>query len=143
LPYVIAIHDERDAQEQTAKTQNPDRGDNSSDPRAIRSGLATDGYLIRSSLTVEEALEQSKSWQPEIVIADEAVADFSEQTFFKALRASNINSSLLIRSDSRTSFVELLDRGADDCIERSCSVAEARARVRSKLYKFHRPVTGQ
>jgi two-component system, OmpR family, response regulator MtrA len=103
----------------------------------LRTALTADGYLVRSSGSGQEALEQSKAWRPEIVIADGLLADIEVSVFCTVLRASGAVSSILVRSGQPANIVEVLDAGADDCMDKSCSNVELKARVRSKLKKIN------
>lgn len=94
----------------------------------LRNGLVGDGFRVRVSETAEAALAESGMWHPTMVIADESFAGFIDK-----LRRLCANVPVLIRSRSRAQFVALLNGGADDCVETTCSVAELRARIRSKL----------
>lgn len=108
-------------------------GDGSSEITAIREGLVADGCRVRLSGTAEAALAASQEWHPEVVIADDTFAEFIQH-----LRRLCIDIPVLVRSRSRAAFVELLNSGADDCVDKSCSVAELRARIRSKLRNSRR-----
>ncbi|HEY5214064.1 MAG TPA: response regulator, partial [Acidobacteriaceae bacterium] len=99
----------------------------------LRTALTTDGYLVHSSMSGQDALEQSKAWRPEIVVADGSLADIEIPAFCTALRASGAASSILVRLRQPSEFIEVLDAGADDCVDRGCSMSELRARVRSKI----------
>ena len=103
-------------------------GSSTSEIAVIRNGLVADGCQVRVSETAETALAESIRWKPEMVIADDSFADF-----IGTLRRICTDIPVLIRSQSRTQFVALLNGGADDCVEKTCSVAELRARIRSKL----------
>jgi two-component system, OmpR family, response regulator len=107
----------------------------------LRATLTADGYLVRSSRSGQEALEQSKVWRPEIVIADGLLADIEVSVFCTVLRGSGTASSILVRSGQWGNIVEVLDAGADDCIDKSCSNTELKARVRSKLKKINYQAT--
>jgi DNA-binding response OmpR family regulator len=103
----------------------------------LRAALTADGYLVRSSRSGQEALEQSRAWRPEIVIADDLLADIEVSVFCTVLRASDAASSILVRSGRWGNIVKVLDAGADDCIDKSCSIAELKARVRSQLKRIN------
>jgi len=107
----------------------------------LHTALTADGYLVRSSESGREALEESKAWQPEIVIADGLLADIELSEFCTVLRASGAASSILVRSRQQGNIVEVLDAGADDCLDKRCSIAELKARVRSKLKKVNYQAT--
>jgi|SRR5665213_351964 len=99
----------------------------------LESVLMADGYLVCCSVSGCDALEQSKAWRPEIVVADGSLADIEIPAFCTALRASGAASSILVLLRQPSEFIEVLDAGADDCVDRGCSMAELRARVRSKI----------
>jgi len=107
----------------------------SSDLREIGTSLVSDGFQIRFSNTSEAALTASQAWYPDFVIVDDTASGF-----IKAFRALNFRTPLLARTPTRAGFAGLLDDGADDCVERLCSVTELRARIRSKLKYSRRPV---
>ena len=103
-------------------------GDASSDLGKIRNALVADGFHVRFSGTAESALVEWRRWQSEIVIVDETVPDV-----IAALRRISARVVVLARTHSCANCIELLDAGADDCVGKTCSVAELRARIRSKL----------
>jgi DNA-binding response OmpR family regulator len=103
-------------------------GDASSDLKDLRSALVADGFHVRFSGTAESALAEWRRWQFDIVILDETVPDV-----IAAFRQISARVVVLARTRSLANCIDLLDAGADDCVGTTCSVAELRARIRSKL----------
>ena len=99
----------------------------------LGSALVADGYLVRSSTSGHDALEQSRIWRPQLIIADGSLTDIKIPSLCTVLRASGNASSIMVRLLHPSDFVEVLDAGADDCMDGGCSTSELKARVRSKL----------
>src|SRR5665213_3469570 len=83
----------------------------------LESVLMADGYLVRCSVSGCDALEQSRVWRPEIVIADGTLVDMEIPSFCTVLRTSGDASSILVRLRQSSDFAEVLDAGADDCVD--------------------------
>lgn len=109
-------------------------GDASSDLGNIRNALVADGFHVRFSEMPESALAEWRRWQFDIVIVDETVPDV-----IAAFRRISARVLVLARTHSCANCIELLDAGADDCVGKTCSVAELRARIRSKLRTLSPP----
>lgn len=109
-------------------------GDASSDLGKIRNALVADGFQVRFSEMPESALAEWRRWQFDIVIVDETVPDV-----IAAFRRISARVLVLARTHSCANCIELLDAGADDCVGKTCSVAELRARIRSKLRTLSPP----
>ena len=101
----------------------------------LRIAFRNDGYDVRFSGDGPCALELAQAWQPDLVVSAGSLPDCDAVVLCSSLRTHARPPDILIVCRNRSRYEELLDAGADDCVDLTCSLAELRARVRSRLRK--------
>jgi DNA-binding response OmpR family regulator len=103
-------------------------GETSPDLESLQSALLADGFQVRFTTTLDSALTEWRKWQSDIIVVYK-----TDPHVIAAFRKISTRVFVLARTYDCTNCIELLDAGADDCVGKSCSIAEFRARIRSKL----------
>ena len=102
--------------------------------RVLKTTLSSQGYGVRSAGDGQEALNEMKSWQPDLIITDLRMPNVDGLELCRRVRKeSRIPIIVLSVKGEETIKVEALDCGADDYITKPFSVNELLARVRATL----------
>ena len=102
--------------------------------RVLKTTLSAQGYGIRAAADGFQALQEMKSWSPDLVITDLRMPNMDGLELCKRIRAeSRIPIIVLSVKGEEKIKVEALDAGADDYITKPFSVNELLARVRAAL----------
>jgi two-component system KDP operon response regulator KdpE len=102
--------------------------------RVLKTTLASQGYGVRSAADGKDALDQLKSWSPDLIITDLRMPRVDGLELCRTVRAgSHIPIIVLSVKGEEAIKVEALDAGADDYITKPFSVNELLARVRAAL----------
>src|SRR5215467_14957162 len=102
--------------------------------RVLKTTLSSQGYGVRTAADGEEALDEMKSWAPDLIITDLRMPNVDGLELCRRVRKdSEIPIIVLSVKGEETIKVEALDCGADDYITKPFSVNELLARVRATL----------
>jgi two-component system KDP operon response regulator KdpE len=102
--------------------------------RVLKTTLSAQGYGIRTAANGVQALQEMKSWSPDLVITDLRMPNMDGLELCRRIRAeSRIPIIVLSVKGEEKIKVEALDAGADDYITKPFSVNELLARVRAAL----------
>lgn len=102
--------------------------------RVLKTTLSSQGYGVRSAGDGEQALNEMKSWPPDLIITDLRMPTMDGLELCRRVRKdSRIPIIVLSVKGEETIKVEALDAGADDYIIKPFSVNELLARVRATL----------
>jgi two-component system, OmpR family, KDP operon response regulator KdpE len=108
--------------------------------RVLKTTLSAQGYGIRTAADGRQALQELKSWSPDLVITDLRMPHMDGLELCRHIRAeSRIPIIVLSVKGEETIKVEALDAGADDYITKPFSVNELLARVRAALRRASTP----
>ena len=108
--------------------------------RVLKTTLSSQGYGVRSAMDGEEALDQMKSWAPDLVITDLRMPRMDGLELCRRVRRdSRIPIIVLSVKGEESVKVEALDAGADDYITKPFSVNELLARVRAAFRRASAP----
>jgi two-component system, OmpR family, KDP operon response regulator KdpE len=102
--------------------------------RVLKTTLSSQGYGIRIAADGKQALQEMKSWTPDLVITDLRMPNMDGLQLCRAIRAeSRVPIIVLSVKGEETIKVEALDAGADDYITKPFNVNELLARIRAAL----------
>jgi two-component system KDP operon response regulator KdpE len=102
--------------------------------RVLKTTLSSQGYGVRSAGDGQEALDEMKSWPPDLLITDLRMPTMDGLELCRRVRReSRVPIIILSVKGEETIKVEALDAGADDYITKPFSVNELMARVRAAL----------
>lgn len=102
--------------------------------RVLKTTLSAQGYSIRAAGDGVQALEEIKTWSPDLIITDLRMPSMDGLELCRKVRAqSRIPIIVLSVKGQEAIKVEALDAGADDYITKPFSVNELLARVRAAL----------
>jgi two-component system, OmpR family, KDP operon response regulator KdpE len=102
--------------------------------RVLKTTLSSQGYGIRTAADGKQALQEMKSWTPDLVITDLRMPNMDGLQLCRAIRAeSRVPIIVLSVKGEETIKVEALDAGADDYITKPFNVNELLARIRAAL----------
>lgn len=102
--------------------------------RVLKTTLSAQGYNIRAAGDGVQALEEMKTWSPDLIITDLRMPNMEGLELCRKVRAhSRIPIIILSVKGEETVKVEALDAGADDYVTKPFSVNELLARVRAAL----------
>jgi DNA-binding response OmpR family regulator len=102
--------------------------------QALQRSLRMEGYEVRAVADGRTAVEQGRSFMPDLVILDLGLPELDGVEVAKALRAEDdVPILILTARDALESRVEGLDAGADDYLVKPFAARELLARVRSNL----------
>jgi len=109
--------------------------------RVLKTTLSSQGYGIRTAADGTQALQEMKSWTPDLVITDLRMPNMDGLQLCRAIRAeSRVPIIVLSVKGEETIKVESLDAGADDYITKPFNVNELLARVRAALRRVAVPL---
>jgi len=102
--------------------------------RVLKTTLSSQGYGVRTAADGEQALQEMKSWQPDLIITDLRMPRMDGLELCRRVRTdSRLPIIVLSVKGEEATKVEALDAGADDYITKPFSVNELMARVRAAL----------
>jgi two-component system KDP operon response regulator KdpE len=108
--------------------------------RVLKTTLSAQGYAIRTAADGILALEEMKTWSPDLVITDLRMPNMGGLDLCRSIRAeSRIPIIVLSVKGEEAIKVEALDAGADDYITKPFNVNELLARVRAALRRASTP----
>src|SRR5215471_9873891 len=111
--------------------------------RVLNTTLSGQGYGVRTAADGEEALQEMKSWEPDVIITDLRMPRMDGLELCRRVRAdSRIPIIVLSVKGEETIKVEALDAGADDYVTKPFNVNELLARVRAALRRTAVPEQG-
>jgi two-component system KDP operon response regulator KdpE len=101
----------------------------------MRTGLAYQGFDVRTVESGEEALTQAASWRPDVVLLDLGLPGIDGFQVLKELRARDRRAAVIVVSvmPGERDKVRALDLGADDYVVKPFGVEELLARIRAVL----------
>ena len=109
--------------------------------QALQRSLRMEGYEVRAALDGRTALEQGRSFAPDLVILDLGLPGLDGVEVARSLRADDdVPILILTARDALESRVEGLDAGADDYLVKPFERQELLARMRALLRR--RPPRG-
>ncbi|HUE52749.1 MAG TPA: response regulator transcription factor [Terriglobales bacterium] len=102
--------------------------------RVLRTTLSAQGYIIRTAADGLQALQEMKTWPPDLIITDLRMPNMDGLQLCRKVRTeSGVPIIVLSVKGEETIKVEALDAGADDYVTKPFSVNELMARVRAAL----------
>jgi two-component system, OmpR family, KDP operon response regulator KdpE len=102
--------------------------------RALRRGLAANGYQVFTTGSGEEALEAIAEIRPDLMLLDLGLPGISGLEVCKKVReVSNLPILVISVKDNERDKVRALDLGANDYVAKPFSMLEVQARVRVAL----------
>jgi two-component system KDP operon response regulator KdpE len=102
--------------------------------RVLKTTLSSQGYGVRSASDGEEALNEMKTWPPDLIITDLRMPGIDGLELCRRVRVdSRIPIIVLSVKGEEAIKVQALDAGADDYVTKPFSVNELLARVRAAL----------
>ncbi len=108
--------------------------------RVLKTTLSSQGYGVRTASDGEHALNEMKSWAPDLIITDLRMPNMDGLELCRRVRAdSHVPIIVLSVKGEETIKVEALDAGADDYITKPFSINELMARVRAALRRTSTP----
>jgi len=112
--------------------------------RVLQTTLTSQGYGIRTADDGQQALQEMKSWSPDLVITDLRMPNMDGLQLCRAIRAkSGVPIIVLSVKGEETIKVESLDAGADDYVTKPFNVNELLARVRAALRRAEVPLESE
>ena len=109
--------------------------------RVLKTSLSSQGYSIRTASDGKQALQEMKSWVPDLVITDLRMPNMDGLELCRALRTeSRVPIIVLSVKGEETIKVESLDAGADDYVTKPFNMNELLARVRAALRRAAVPL---
>jgi two-component system KDP operon response regulator KdpE len=104
--------------------------------RVLRTSLQSSGYEVSVANDGMEAFNLFKTFAPDLIITDLAMADMGGLELTRAIRRiSEVPIIVLSVREQETIKVAALDEGADDYVTKPFSMQELLARVRANLRK--------
>jgi two-component system, OmpR family, KDP operon response regulator KdpE len=108
--------------------------------RVLKTTLSAQGYGIRTAADGRLALQEMKSWSPDLVITDLRMPNMDGLELCRRIRTeSRIPIIVLSVKGEETIKVQALDAGADDYITKPFNINELLARVRAALRRASIP----
>ena len=108
--------------------------------RVLKTTLSSQGYGVRSAADGEEAINEMRSWSPDLIITDLRMPRMDGLELCRRIRKdSRIPIIILSVKGEESIKVDALDAGADDYITKPFSVNELLARVRAALRRSTTP----
>lgn len=109
--------------------------------RVLKTTLSAQGYGIRTANDGKQALQEMKTWSPDLVITDLRMPNMSGLELCRSIRSeSHVPIIILSVKGEEAIKVEALDAGADDYITKPFQVNELLARVRAALRRASVPL---
>jgi DNA-binding response OmpR family regulator len=101
---------------------------------ALRAGLASKGYAVKSASTGMGGLEVVTDDPGDVVVLDLGLPDIDGRRLLRMLRAiSDVPVIVATARDDEAEIVRTLDAGADDYVVKPFSAAQLDARIRALL----------
>jgi two-component system KDP operon response regulator KdpE len=108
--------------------------------RVLKTTLSSHGYAVRSAANGQEAIDEMKTWSPDLIITDLRMPKMDGLELCRRVRSgSRIPLIVLSVKGEEAIKVQALDAGAGDYITKPFSVNELLARVRVALRRSGRP----
>jgi two-component system, OmpR family, KDP operon response regulator KdpE len=108
--------------------------------RVLKTTLSAQGYGVRTAADGEDALDQMKSWAPDLIITDLRMPHMDGLELCRRVRSeSRLPIIVLSVKGEEDIKVQALDAGADDYIQKPFSTNELLARVRAALRRAALP----
>jgi two-component system KDP operon response regulator KdpE len=108
--------------------------------RVLKTTLSAQGYGVRTAADGEDALDQMKSWAPDLIITDLRMPHLDGLELCRRVRSeSRLPIIVLSVKGEEDIKVQALDAGADDYIQKPFSTNELLARVRAALRRAALP----
>src|SRR5579884_3872814 len=108
--------------------------------RVLKTTLSSQGYGVRSAADGEEAINEMRSWSPDLIFTDLRMPRMDGLELCRRIRKdSRIPIIILSVKGEESIKVDALDAGADDYITKPFSVNELLARVRAALRRSTTP----
>jgi|SRR5579864_303420 len=102
--------------------------------RVLKTTLSSQGYGVRSAGDGQEALDEMKTWPPDLIITDLRMPNIDGLELCRRVRQNSRTPIIVLSVKGEEPIkVEALDAGADDYITKPFSVNELLARVRAAL----------
>jgi len=102
--------------------------------RVLKTTLSSQGYGVRSAANGEEALQEMKTWPPDLIITDLRMPGIDGLELCRRVRVDSRVPIIVLSVKGEESIkVQALDAGADDYVTKPFSVNELLARVRAAL----------
>ncbi len=99
--------------------------------------LKKEGYIVESSNNVWDALQKTRSFDPQLIISDIRMPDMDGIDFFKSLKAEKINIPLIFITayGSIPLAVETVKDGAVDFLTKPLDYKELKAKIKKYIGK--------
>lgn len=111
--------------------------------RFLRTSLSAQGYEVAEAASGEEGILQAVNVQPDLIILDLGLPDFSGLEVTRRIREwAHMPILILSVQGQDTVKIEALDAGADDYLTKPFSVGELMARMRVALRHAQQPESG-
>jgi two-component system, OmpR family, KDP operon response regulator KdpE len=108
--------------------------------RAMRATLTARGYEVADARTGEEALDQLRSGNYDLVLLDMNMPRMGGMETCRLIRSGSETAIIMLTvSNSEKDKVDALDAGADDYITKPFSTPELLARIRATLRRVPQP----
>jgi len=108
--------------------------------RVLKTTLSAQGYSVRTAADGEDAVDQMKSWAPDLIITDLRMPHMDGLELCRRVRSeSRLPIIVLSVKGEEDIKVQALDAGADDYIQKPFSTNELLARVRAALRRAALP----
>jgi two-component system KDP operon response regulator KdpE len=108
--------------------------------RVLKTTLSSQGYVVRTASNGEEALQELRSWGPDLLVTDLRMPKMDGLELCRRVRAdSRIPVIVLSVKGEEVVKVQALDAGADDYITKPFGINELLARVRAALRRASTP----
>lgn len=108
--------------------------------RVLKTTLSSRGYFVRTVSNGEEALQEVRSWGPDLLVTDLRMPRMDGLELCRRVRAdSRIPVIVLSVKGEEDTKVQALDAGADDYVTKPFSINELLARVRAALRRASSP----
>ncbi len=102
--------------------------------RFLRTGLASQGYVVLEAESGKDALRQAVQYVPDLVLLDLGLPDMDGLAVLEALRAwSRMPVIVISARGQERAKIEALDKGADDYLTKPFGFPELLARMRVAL----------
>jgi DNA-binding response OmpR family regulator len=106
----------------------------SAEALSLLNGLRTNGFSVDHALESEQGSFWARTTDYDLVLIDDSPGAEAKQ-ICKRIRARGKTMPIVVVSDTiaTPSKVSLFDAGADDCVNKECSIGELTARIRAIL----------
>src|SRR5205823_1658822 len=101
---------------------------------SVRRGLQIQGYEVEVAADGEEAINRTRTWQPDVVLMDLAMPKMGGLSAIEEIRTwSTVPIIVLSVMGEEREKVRALDSGADDYLTKPFGMQELSARIRATL----------